>query len=93
MDQILNEVKKGMNLQTDIIAEPYSLNVYQVGGKFAKHKDTPRGDDMLGTLVICLPLMVHWCKDMTVSLGSETKTYFDAQTRYLYILPLPLILF
>ena len=83
MDQILNEVKKGMNLQTDIIAEPYSLNVYQVGGKFAKHKDTPRGDDMLGTLVIKLPA---WCTGgkMTVSLGSETETYFNAQARYSY---------
>jgi hypothetical protein len=38
-----------------ISAELYSVNVYTEGGHFAPHKDTPRGDDMLGTLVVCLP--------------------------------------
>ncbi len=36
-------------------AELYNLNVYASGGHFAPHKDTPRGGDMLGTLVVCLP--------------------------------------
>jgi hypothetical protein len=38
-----------------ISAELYSVNVYTSGGHFAPHKDTPRGDDMFGTLVVCLP--------------------------------------
>jgi hypothetical protein len=38
-----------------ISAELYSLNVYTGGGHFAPHKDTPRGKDMFGTLVVCLP--------------------------------------
>jgi hypothetical protein len=38
-----------------ISAELYSINVYTDGGHFAPHKDTPRGSDMLGTLVVCLP--------------------------------------
>jgi hypothetical protein len=38
-----------------ISAELYSLNVYTRDGHFAPHKDTPRGNDMLGTLVVCLP--------------------------------------
>jgi hypothetical protein len=38
-----------------ISAELYSVNVYTEGGHFAPHKDTPRGDDMFGTLVVCLP--------------------------------------
>lgn len=38
-----------------ISAELYAVNVYTEGGHFAKHKDTPRGGDMLGTLVVCLP--------------------------------------
>src|SRR5713101_7147857 len=37
------------------IAELYNLNVYATGGHFVPHKDTPRGSDMLGTLVVCLP--------------------------------------
>jgi hypothetical protein len=38
-----------------ILAELYTVNVYTEGGHFAPHKDTPRGSDMFGTLVICLP--------------------------------------
>ncbi|HXD87060.1 MAG TPA: hypothetical protein VN641_11235 [Urbifossiella sp.] len=38
-----------------ITAELDSVNVYTGGGHFAPHKDTPRGNDMLGTLVVCLP--------------------------------------
>ena len=76
MDEILTEIKEQLALQTDVVAEPYSLNVYQKGGKFSKHKHTPRGDDKFGTLVICLP---SWFvgRKMTVSLGSETETYFE----------------
>jgi hypothetical protein len=38
-----------------ISAELYTVNVYTDGGHFAPHKDTPRGNDMFGTLVVCLP--------------------------------------
>src|ERR1700722_2776290 len=38
-----------------ISAELYTVNVYADGGHFAPHKDTPRGADMFGTLVVCLP--------------------------------------
>jgi hypothetical protein len=38
-----------------ISAELYTVNIYVDGGHFAPHKDTPRGSDMFGTLVVCLP--------------------------------------
>src|SRR5438552_2758165 len=38
-----------------ISADLYTLNVYAEGGHFAPHKDTPRGSDMFGTLVVVLP--------------------------------------
>ena len=38
-----------------LTAELYNLNIYARDGHFLPHKDTPRGSDMLGTLVICLP--------------------------------------
>ncbi len=38
-----------------VTAELYALNIYTQGGHFASHKDTPRGSDMFGTLVVCLP--------------------------------------
>ena len=38
-----------------IAADPYTINVYTEGGHFVPHKDTPRGSDVFGTLVVCLP--------------------------------------
>ena len=40
---------------TPLTAELYNLNIYASDGHFVPHKDTPRGCDMLGTLVVCLP--------------------------------------
>ena len=38
-----------------IRAELYKLNVYTLGGHFKKHVDTPRSNQMFGSLVVCLP--------------------------------------
>lgn len=35
-----------------LTAELYAVNIYRDNGHFIAHKDTPRGDDMLGTLVL-----------------------------------------
>lgn len=75
MDGILEKIKKDLHLKTDISAERYSLNVYQKGGKFLKHKDTPRGEDMLGTLVVCLPSLFKGGY-LTVTMGTIKSTYF-----------------
>ncbi len=40
---------------TALTAELYNVNVYGTDGHFEPHKDTPRGSQMLGTLVVCLP--------------------------------------
>ncbi|KZT39340.1 hypothetical protein SISSUDRAFT_1119066 [Sistotremastrum suecicum HHB10207 ss-3] len=39
----------------DFHAELYKLNVYGPESFFKAHKDTPRGDDMFGSLIIALP--------------------------------------
>lgn len=31
------------------------LNIYGEGGFFKPHRDTPRGDDHIGSVVVCLP--------------------------------------
>lgn len=41
--------------QAHLIAEPLSINAYGPGGHFARHKDTPRAEGMVGSLVVCLP--------------------------------------
>lgn len=54
---ILEQIRRELTPQVPDAptAELYNLNVYATGGHFVPHKDTPRGSDMLGTLVVCLP--------------------------------------
>jgi hypothetical protein len=55
---ILEAVRKALTPDDPnaLTAELYGLHVYSAGGHFVQHKDTPRGKDMLGTLVVCLPI-------------------------------------
>ncbi|KAF4618639.1 hypothetical protein D9613_009832 [Agrocybe pediades] len=43
------------NEERSIKAQLYKLNVYGPGSFFKSHVDTPRGDDMFGSLVVVLP--------------------------------------
>ncbi len=54
---ILEQIRRELAPQAPgaLTAELYNLNIYATGGHFVPHKDTPRGSDMLGTLVVCLP--------------------------------------
>jgi len=54
---ILEQIRRELapHVPGALTAELYNLNVYGRGGHFVPHKDTPRGNDMLGTLVVCLP--------------------------------------
>jgi hypothetical protein len=54
---ILKKVQRQLLPQdtNPLTADLYSVNVYVDGGHFAPHKDTPRGSDMVGSLVVCLP--------------------------------------
>eukprot|EP00116_Pleurobrachia_bachei_P003313 sb/3463575/ len=55
---VLTKVQKNLGIDAerfDLVAEQYSLNMYGKGGHFKKHKDTPRGSDMIGTLLVQLP--------------------------------------
>ena len=77
MEDILQTIKTDLRLETDLVAEPYSLNMYEKGGKFVKHKDTPRGDDMVGTLLFCLPSLFTG-GTFEVTMGMEKKSYFTS---------------
>jgi hypothetical protein len=58
---ILKEIQRELvpHDPNPISAQLYAVNVYTGGGHFAPHKDTPRGNDMFGTLVVCLPSRFH----------------------------------
>jgi hypothetical protein len=65
---ILDTIRRKM-LPADspsVTAELYSLNIYTTGGHFAPHKDTPRGKEMFGTLVVCLPSQ-FWRGQLTLT--------------------------
>jgi hypothetical protein len=57
-----------------LVAELYGVNVYSTGGHFVPHKDTPRGADMLGTLVVCLPVPFSG-GELEVTHDGVTKTF------------------
>ena len=54
MDQIKDNIEK--HFDKDVTIVPDKLNVYQKGDFFKDHIDTPRGVNMFGSLVICLPV-------------------------------------
>lgn len=81
MNDILESIKTKLHIKTDLVAERYSLNAYEKRGKFAKHKDTPRGEDMLGTLVLCLPSLFEGGM-MEVTMGDEVHNYFGKKEGY-----------
>ncbi len=52
---VLDHIREEMCSGDQVEAELYAVQVYPAGGHFQAHKDTPRGVNMLGTLVVCLP--------------------------------------
>jgi hypothetical protein len=52
---VLRTIQRDLGIASAIEAVPYSINLYEEGGLFESHKDTPRGSHMFGTLVLCLP--------------------------------------
>ncbi|KAJ5934542.1 hypothetical protein N7466_004089 [Penicillium verhagenii] len=56
-------------------AELYKLNVYSApSGKFKAHVDTPRGEDQMGSLVVCLPTP-HEGGELTIRRKGLQKVY------------------
>ena len=57
-----------------IQAELYNLNVYTTGGLFKAHVDTPRADNMFGSLVVCLPVP-HQGSQLTVRHSGQARVF------------------
>ncbi|KAF8885007.1 hypothetical protein BD779DRAFT_1534958 [Infundibulicybe gibba] len=55
LERIRVQLMEGLNQERGIHAELYKLNVYGPGSFFKPHKDTPRGSDMFGSLVVVFP--------------------------------------
>jgi hypothetical protein len=73
---VLRQVQADLGLRVGIEAEPYSINIYEEGGLFESHKDAPRGRDMFGTLVLCLPsLFVGGALQVGMTHGTTTSFF------------------
>lgn len=53
---LLAEIEAVLSPRTQLFARLTDVVVYPVGGHFALHKDTPHSPDLLGTLVVGLPV-------------------------------------
>ncbi|KAJ7058384.1 hypothetical protein C8F01DRAFT_1027084 [Mycena amicta] len=81
LDAISPELLVSQDAQDDrvIRAEMYKLNVYGPGSFFKAHKDTPRANNMIGSLVVVLPTE-HEGGALTLSQG-EGKWVFDSASQ------------
>ncbi|KAF8174470.1 hypothetical protein K438DRAFT_2023152 [Mycena galopus ATCC 62051] len=88
LETITPDIMQGQNADGDkfLQAEMYKLNVYGPGSFFKAHKDTPRSEDMIGSLVVVFPTthaggvltLEHganaWAFDSAVELASATNS-------------------
>ena len=80
---MLSRIQKQLQIDTPLALELYSLNVYQKDGHFVKHKDTPRGPDMIGTVVVNLPGAYYEGGAMTIAAGDRsTEVFRGAKVEY-----------
>ena len=59
---------------SEVTAELYKINVYQTGGHFAPHRDTPRGPTCFGSLLVSLPC-AHAGGHLRVSHSGATHVF------------------
>ena len=53
---VLAEIEQALSPRTHLEARLTDVLVYPAGGHFAPHKDTPRSPDLVGTLIVGLPV-------------------------------------
>ncbi|WAS91442.1 2OG-Fe(II) oxygenase [Nannocystis punicea] len=69
---VLAEVEALLSPRERLVAALTDVQIYPPGGHFVRHRDTPRDGDMLGTLVVLLPLP-HSGGDLTIREGDVTR--------------------
>jgi hypothetical protein len=53
---VLSDIEAAISPRAHLEAELVDVIIYKKGGKFERHKDTPRADNLVGTLVVGLPI-------------------------------------
>lgn len=55
-ESILPEISRVLSPHAELVAQLTDVIVYPTGGHFALHQDTPHSPDLIGTLVVGLPI-------------------------------------
>lgn len=84
---ILHRIQKDMSIEKPLRAVMSKLNAYPKGGFFKAHQDTPRGEDHIGTLTICLPskfkggelVVRHGGTEITFDWATDVQPDADAE--------------
>ncbi|KAJ7253769.1 hypothetical protein B0H12DRAFT_986977, partial [Mycena haematopus] len=79
LETVAPEIMQGQNADEDkfLKAEMYKLNVYGPGSFFKAHKDTPRSEDMIGSLVVVFPT-THAGGALTLEHNGKTWVFDSA---------------
>jgi len=72
-----------LGLNSEIVAQPYQMLIYEKGGKFEPHRDTLRGANNIGSLVITLPVR-GGAKGGDLVLSHETITNADGGSKIIH---------
>ncbi|HEU0034799.1 MAG TPA: hypothetical protein VFQ53_29445 [Kofleriaceae bacterium] len=76
---ILDEIEAALSPGAHLSAHLTDVIVYPKGGKFARHKDTPRTMNLVGTLVVGLPI-AHTGGAFVVDDGRSQQTFDWSKT-------------
>ncbi|KAJ7659242.1 hypothetical protein DFH06DRAFT_1406329 [Mycena polygramma] len=79
LEAITPDIMQGQTVDADkyVRADIYKLNVYGPGSFFKAHRDTPRGEDMIGSLVVVFPTD-HAGGELTLEHAGSTWTFDSA---------------
>lgn len=77
LQPVLKQIQAELNISHPVEAEMDALHIYEYGGKFVKHKDTPRDKGMLGTLVLCLPSLFRGGALTVEKMGQKHSMFGD----------------
>jgi hypothetical protein len=55
-EDILGTIEAALSPRTHLVATLSDVLVYRLGGHFAQHKDTPASADLIGTLIVEVPI-------------------------------------
>jgi hypothetical protein len=73
-ESVLDKIEVALSPSVKLSAKLTDVIVYKKGDKFTRHKDTPRSADLIGTLIVGLPI-AHTGGAFVVDDGQKAQTF------------------